>query len=107
MILIYTTCESLDQAKKISKHLLHEKLCACTNIIPAMHSLYLWPPKSNIIEEGNEVILIIKTVKKHFKNIEKEIRSLHSYETPAIFSLPVQEVSKKYFDWLSGEVSPQ
>lgn len=105
MILIYVTCESLKQAKELSSLLLKKQLCACTNIIPNMYSLYFWPPKSNKITESKEVVLLVKTVKDKFKEIEKEIKASHSYETPAIFSIAIDQVSKGFLAWIEGEIS--
>jgi periplasmic divalent cation tolerance protein len=104
MILVYVDCSSVEEAKKIATSLLKEKLCACTNIIPGVQSLYLWPPKSGKIESANEVILLIKTVKKNYQKIEKQIKKLHSYSVPAIFSIPIETVEKKYRDWMKKEV---
>ena len=104
MILVYITCESLGQAEDIGRHLLKQRLAGCVNIIPGMHSLYFWPPGKNYIEETDEVILLCKTVEKYYKEIEKEVLKIHSYSNPAIFALPIAHMSKKYADWLMGEL---
>jgi len=62
MLVCYITCESVEQAKKIGKHLMNKKLCACVNIFPEMQPMFFWPPKSGIIDESKEVVLIAKTV---------------------------------------------
>ncbi|MFC2074832.1 divalent-cation tolerance protein CutA [Bdellovibrionota bacterium] len=107
MILVYVTCENEAEAKKIGKHLLEKRLCACVNILPQMHSLYYWPPKANKIEESNEAVLLIKSVKENYEAIEKEVIEIHSYETPVIFSLHAEDVSDKYHMWLMGEIKGQ
>ena len=104
MILVYITCESKEQAEDIGRHLLKKRLVGCINIIPVMHSLYLWPPGKNRIEEADEVILLCKTIEKHYKEIEKEVLKVHSYENPVIFALPIAHMSQKYADWLMGEL---
>lgn len=104
MILIYVTCESVKQARQIGKAILKKRLAACVNIFPNMKPIFWWPPKKNKICEDKEVVLIIKTIEKKFKEIEKEIVRLHTYETPCIFSIKVDEVHKPYLDWLMGEI---
>lgn len=104
MILIYITCESREQAEDIGRHLFKKRLVGCINIIPGTHALYFWPPGKNYIEESDEVILLCKTIEKHYKEIEKEVLKIHSYDNPAIFALPILHVSKKYADWLNGEL---
>lgn len=104
MILVYVTCESTIQAKKIGKHLMDKRLCACVNIFPNMQSFSFWPPKRGEIEEAKEAVLIIKTLDSKYQAIENEIRKIHTYEVPCIFSIPVKSVSKKYFNWIKGEL---
>jgi periplasmic divalent cation tolerance protein len=60
MILVYITCESMEQAKTIGKQLMEKRLCACVNIFPEMYPMVFWPPKVNKIEEGKEVVLIAR-----------------------------------------------
>ena len=104
MILVYTTCESAEEAKKIGKILLQKKLCACINIIPNMESASLWPPKSGKIEEANEVVLVVKTLESKYQEVEDEIKKNHSYDMPCIFSIPILKVSGEYSSWVNGEL---
>lgn len=104
MILIYVTCESVKQAKQIGKAILKKRLATCINIFPKMQPVFWWPPKKNKLDESREVVLIIKTIGKKFKEIEKEIVKLHTYGTPCIFSIKVDKVHKPYLDWLIGEI---
>jgi periplasmic divalent cation tolerance protein len=105
MILVYITCESAEQAKNIGLLLLEKRLCGCINILPEMHSFYYWPSGSGKIEEGNEAVLIVKTTKEKFHEVEKEVEKIHTYKTPCIIAIPVEKVNKKYLDWIEGEVS--
>lgn len=105
MILVYITCESREQAEDIGRHLLKKHLVGCVNIIPGMHSLYFWPPDKGVIQDSNEVILLCKTIDKHYGKIENEVIRLHTYTNPAIFALPITHMSKKYADWLTGELN--
>ena len=104
MILIYVTCESIKQAKQIAKHLMKKRLCACVNIFPNMTPMFFWPPKSGKIDKSKEVVMIIKSLESKYKTIEKEIIKIHTYDTPYIIAMPVKFVTKKYFNWLKGEI---
>jgi len=104
MILIYVVCKDEKEAKNIAKHLLNKMLTACVNIIDGMLSLYRWPPKRDQIEETNETILLIKTLKDKFLDVKEEVLKLHSYDVPCIFSIDVDEVDQKYFQWLKKEL---
>lgn len=104
MLLCYITCDSVNQAKKIGKHLMDRKLCACVNIFPEMQPMFFWPPKSGNIDESKEVVLIAKTVENKYQQLEEEVHKVHTYDVPCIFAIPVQHVAKKYYDWLVGEM---
>jgi len=105
MLLVYTTCKSVEEAKKIGKHLLDKHLIACTNIFPEMHPQFFWPPKSNQLDEGDEVVLLAKTLESKYQEVETEIKKVHSYDVPCILAVPVVHVSKEYYDWMKGEVN--
>jgi len=101
MELIYTVCSSSQEAKSIGKILVQEKLCACVNIIKGMESIYFW--EGEIIED-NEVLLLIKTTMNHFDEISRQIKELHSYEVPCVFSLQVKNVNKDYLNWIKNHI---
>jgi len=92
------------QAKEIGKHLMKMKLSACVNIFPEMQPMFFWPPQSGIIDENKEVVLIAKTIDSKYKQLEKEVQKVHSFDVPCIIGIPVKYVSQKYYDWLIGEL---
>ncbi len=103
-LMVYTTWESIDQAKKAGKYLLEKRLCGCVNIIPNVNPMFWWPPKMNKIDESKEVVMIVKTLKNKYKELEKEIYKIHTYDIPCIIALPVYAVNKDYYDWIKGEI---
>ena len=96
MRIIYVTTKNSADAKNIASHLLKKKLAGCVNIFP-IESLYLWQDE---IQEDVEFVLLIKTSKDNFKDVEKEILKLHDYDTPAIYSWKVDKVNEKYHNWI-------
>ncbi len=104
MIIIYIPCSSITEAQKIGEHLLSKRLCACIAIIPQIQSLYYWPPKKDKIEKAKEAVLLVKTIKSKFNQIEKEVTKIHSYKVPCIFSIKIDDVNQPYLEWLKGEV---
>lgn len=94
---ILCTTNTQESAKTIAKTLVKEKLCACTNIIPSITSIYSW--KDNL-EEDSEVLMIIKSKTELFDKIEKRIKELHPYEVPEIISIDISKGSKAYLDWI-------
>ena len=104
MLLIYITCKNRGEAEDIGRSLLKKRLVACVNIVDNMHSMYLWPPKKGTIEEADEVILLCKTLESKWKALEREVLRLHSYSNPEIAAIPLTHVTKRYADWLAGEL---
>lgn len=99
-MIIYTTTKNLDEAKKIAKVLVEEKLVACVNIIPNILSFYRW---KNEIKEENEIILLAKTNEEKVKQVEEKIKELHSYELPAIITIE-SSGSEEFLKWINQEV---
>ena len=100
MIIIYIVCKDLVEANKIGNYLVINKLVACVNLIPNMKSIYIYPENSNQIENSDEIILLAKTIQEKYKQIEKEIIKIHSYETPCIFSVKIENVLNQYKNWV-------
>ncbi len=80
--------------------LVKKKLAGCVNYWP-IESIYHWQGK---LVKDKEFILIVKTVKSKFGQIEAKVKKLHSYQVPCIIALPVSKISQKYFNWLKGEI---
>lgn len=98
--LVYITAKDKVEAKKIGRQLVKERLAACVNIIEEMNSLYWWEGK---IQDDQEAILIAKTKESLVKELIEKVKSLHSYTTPCIISLPILDANKDYLDWLNKE----
>ena len=99
MALVYITCKDKKEAEKISMHLLKKRLIACANIFP-IKSMYWW---KNKILNDNENVIIAKTTDKNFKQLEKEVKKIHSYTIPCILRLNAT-ANKEYETWLNKEI---
>jgi periplasmic divalent cation tolerance protein len=99
-IVIYITTASVNEAKKIGRALVEEKLVACSNIISPIRSIYSWQGK---ICDDKEALMVLKTRKKLFNQIVKRVEKLHSYDVPEIIAMPIIEGSSKYLSWLNEE----
>jgi periplasmic divalent cation tolerance protein len=102
-VVILVTAANQDESRKIARRLVEAELAACVNILPPIESVYRW--QGQIAEEG-EYLLIIKSDKALYAEIETEILKLHSYRTPEIICLPIVEGSRNYLQWISESVKP-
>ena len=96
-IVVLVTCGSEEEAIKIANALVEEHLAACVNLVSPVRSIYRWEGK---IWDEKEWLLIIKTPKQRFEELEKKVKSLHSYSVPEIICLPIVEGSSSYLNWL-------
>jgi periplasmic divalent cation tolerance protein len=96
---VLVTCPSLAEARQIARTVVQKRIAACANIFTApVESLYTWKGK---FETSREHLLLIKTSTKRLKFLEREIRRLHSYETPEFLVLPISAGSRDYLSWLA------
>ena len=96
-IVVVMTAASREEAARLAEMLVGARLAACVQILPEIESIYRW---EGAVERAAEVLLLVKTVRSRFTELEREVRALHSYETPEIVALPVIESSVPYFAWL-------
>ncbi len=94
--LIYITTKDEEEAKKIGRALVEEKVAACVNIHP-IKSIYRW--EGNIVEES-EVAMFVKTKAELADAVIKRVKQLHSYEVPCIVSLPIEEGHPDFLEWV-------
>lgn len=102
-IVVFLTAASGEEATRLADLLIGAHLAACVQILPAMESVYRW--KGNI-ERQSEILLIAKTTAAKFVDLEREVRALHSYETPEIIAVPLVAASKPYLLWLTESLEP-
>ncbi len=96
-IVVFVTCGSEEEGLKIANALMDERLAACVNLISPIRSIYRWEGK---IWDEKECLLIIKTQKDRFEELEKRVKFLHSYSVPEIIGLPIVEGSSAYLNWI-------
>ena len=99
-VFVYTTYPSIVEAEAAGRALVERRLCACVNVLPGMVSLYWW---QGTIDRGDEVVMIIKTRASLAEAVRAAVRQTHSYTTPAILVLPVENVDPDYHAWIVNE----
>jgi len=103
-VFVYTTYPSAVEAEAAGRTLVERRLCACVNILPGMVSLYWWQGK---IDRGHEVVMIIKTRATLAEAVRVAVKAMHSYSTPAILVIPIENVDPDYHAWIVAETQGQ
>lgn len=100
-LVVITTTETQADAERLAQALVERELAACVQVLPQITSVYRWQGK---IEQASEVLLLIKTTRAAYSELETAIRQNHSYQTPEILALPVEAGSTEYLGWLTASV---
>nr|MDO8043418.1 divalent-cation tolerance protein CutA [Candidatus Baldrarchaeota archaeon] len=98
---VFVTCSGKEEAEKISKTLVKEKLAACVNVVSTVKSFFWWEGK---VDESEEHLLIIKTSVEKMEKLIEKVKELHSYSVPEIISLPILEGNKEYLKWIEDSL---
>jgi periplasmic divalent cation tolerance protein len=102
-IFVYVTVPSVLEARAIAEAVLQDRLAACANILPGMHSIYHWQGK---IEQAEECVVVFKTRATLFQALEACVKEMHKYSNPCIVALPLTAASAPYLDWILAETKP-
>lgn len=95
--IVLTTVSSREEATRIARALVEERVAACVNIVGGVDSIYRW---QGAVEEAAEVLLLIKTTVEKLEVLEAAVRRLHSYDVPEFLILHVDGGSEAYLRWL-------
>jgi periplasmic divalent cation tolerance protein len=97
-IVVFVTCASTAEARRIATALVKRRLAACGNVLGSgVSSIYRWKGK---VEKAREVLLILKSTRRAYTNLEREVLRLHSYKIPEIIAVPVVAGSRQYLEWV-------
>ena len=99
-LLVMATVPSSDVGRELAKALLNERLCACANLIPSIHSVYWW---KGSIEETPETMLFMKTTRDKSSELCRRIVELHPYEVPEALVVEVSSGHPDYLQWVVKE----
>lgn len=102
-LVVLTTVETAEDGERLARLLVEAQLAACVQLLPPMTSIYRWEGR---VERANESLLLIKTTRAAYPQLEATIINNHSYQTPEILALPVDRGAEGYLGWLGEMVSP-
>ena len=97
---VYATTGTLEEAQKIARSLVVDRLAACANILGSVSSVYLWQGK---ICENPETALMLQTRSELITPLTERIKELHSYDCLSISVLSIVGGNLDYIKWIEKE----
>jgi periplasmic divalent cation tolerance protein len=101
VVSVYAILADADEAERIGRAVVEERLAACINILGPVRSIYRW---QGAVHTVDEVAAILKTTHSGADALITRIAGLHSYEVPCIVTWPIDKVLASYADWVEGSV---
>ena len=104
MLLAFTTFATAEDAARVVRVLVEERLIACGNLLPGVRSLYRW--KGEVADQA-EVVVLMKTRKQDWTALLSRLHELHPYETPELIAVRIAAGAPKYMAWLEAALAPE
>ena len=101
VVSVYAVFAGAEEAERIGRIVVEERLAACVNILGPIRSIYRW---QGAIETADEAAAIFKTEQIQAEALIERVTALHSYEVPCVVSWPVDKVLRKYAEWVDDSV---
>jgi periplasmic divalent cation tolerance protein len=100
-IVVLSTCASEEEAEKLARSMVEQRLAACVNVVPKVRSFYRW---KGAVESGDECLLVIKSSRERMPGILAYIEKAHSYEVPEVIALPLVDGASNYLNWIQASL---
>jgi periplasmic divalent cation tolerance protein len=97
LIAVHWTAGSLDEARKICRYLVQERLVASAQIIPWTETISLW---NNQLDTSQESQIILKTRRENFDEVQNVILKNSRYQIPEITYTVIPGGHAEYLKWI-------
>ena len=101
VVSVYVVFATAEEAERIGRIAVEERLAACINILGPVRSIYRW---RGAVESAEEVAAIFKTSSAAVDALITRVAGLHSYDVPCIATWPIDKVLGDYADWVETSV---
>lgn len=100
-ITVSYTCSSIEEARRISRSLVSERLVACAQIVPWVESIYTWNDKLHTAQES---LVLCKTHRRCYQRVKEHILQGTSYEVPEIIVHEIVDGNEGYLGWIDASI---
>jgi periplasmic divalent cation tolerance protein len=103
-IVVLSTCASEEEAAKLARSLVEQRVAACVSVVSRVRSYYRW---KGAIESSDEYLLVIKSSRVRMPELLAALQKEHSYEVPEVLALAVVDGAPEYLDWLQANLAAE
>ncbi|MFQ5482023.1 MAG: divalent-cation tolerance protein CutA [Nitrospinaceae bacterium] len=100
-IVVLITAGSKEEADRLARGLVEEKLAFCVNTVPGIQSTYFWEGR---IHSDPEFLLVVKTRRGRFAALRGWVAGNHSYDVPEVIALPILDGLDAYLKGIDAWV---
>ena len=104
MLMVFTTFANVEDAARVVRTLVEERLIACGNLLPGARSLYRW---EGAVADRPEVMVLMKTRKQDWAAMMSRLHELHPYQTPECIAIRIAAGAPAYMAWLAAALEPE
>lgn len=101
IVFVYTTCPSVQEARGIGLSAIKEKLAISADYW-IINSIYPW---NNIIQEGEQYMLMFMTQKVLSDTLIKHIEMEHSYSVPVVVRSDISLANQPFTFWVDNTLT--
>ncbi|MEP7129687.1 MAG: divalent-cation tolerance protein CutA [Sphingomicrobium sp.] len=101
LVSVYAVFANAEEAERVGRAVVDERLAACVNILGPVRSIFRW---KGAIETADEAVAIFKTNDAQADALLKRVAALHSYDVPCAVCWPAEKALPDYVDWVEDSV---
>lgn len=102
IVSVYAVFANGEEAERIGRQMVEERLAACVNILGNCQSIYRW---QGAIESTQEAPALFKTTDIQAEALMTRIAGLHSYDVPCVVVWPIDKLLGSYAEWVEASVA--
>ena len=101
VVSVYVIFANPEEAERIGRVVVEERLAACINVLGPCRSIYRW---QGAVETAEETPAILKTTVEAADALISRIAGLHSYDVPCIAVWPIDKLLLSYAEWVEQSI---
>ncbi len=106
-LLVFTTIDDADAARRLADSLVADRAVACVNILPPVTSVFRWESGADDaaaaqVQAEAEIMLLMKTTTDAYARLEAQLQAEHPYELPEIIAVPVERGLPGFLQWIDS-----